>query len=91
MMFNGINFKFGNVNVVVSSVDTEKATGYLEVKIPIGELELEVNLKRWIGWSGNTQVNLHFDLKGPEPIKPVSDPQDEEFDEEEEDDEEEST
>jgi len=72
MMFNGINFKFGNVNVAVSSVDTEKATGYLEIKIPIKDYELEINLKRWTAWGGDTQVNMHFDLRGPK--KPESEP-----------------
>lgn len=84
MMFNGINFKFGQVNVAISSVDTEKATGYLEIKIPIKGFELEINVKRWTGWNNNTVVNVHFDLKSPQP---VSDPQD---DEEYEEDEEES-
>lgn len=70
MLFNGINFNFGKIEVVISSVDTEKATGYLEIKIPLTKAEISINVKRWQGWNGETKVNLHFDIsdiKDPEP------------------------
>lgn len=84
MMFNGMNFQFGQVNVAISSVDTEKATGYLQIKIPVKGYELEINLKRWNGWSGSTEVNIHFDIHSP---KPVSDPQEDDYQDEEDEEE----
>ena len=73
MMFNGINFNFGQVNVSISTVDTEKATGYIDIKIPIKDMELEISIKRWTGWNGNTEVNAHFDLHGPKKVQPEPD------------------
>ena len=87
MLFNGINFKFGEIGIAITSVDTEKSTGYLEIKIPIGKCELEINLKRWIGWNQNTEISLQFDFRTPKIDEP-EETDDEEL--EEDDDEEES-
>jgi len=91
MLFNGINFNFGKVNVAVTSVDTEKATGYLTIKVPIKDMELQIEVKRWIGWGGDTQVNVHFDLRGPRLPEPASDPQDEDYESEDDEDNEEES
>jgi hypothetical protein len=90
MMFNGINFKFGSVDVSISSIDTEKATGYLDIKIPVKDFVMEISIKRWIGWSGNVEVNAHFDLHGPTKEQPEPDYDEDEDGEGDEDHEEES-